>query len=62
MIRDGIKVSMDHFYPIRDGLFPIRDRLNARSGASAVHRLFVLPSRVLAAGGPDGCMALSHAG
>lgn len=27
MIRDGIKVPMDHFYPIRDGFYPIRDHL-----------------------------------
>ena len=29
MIRDGMKVSMDHFYPIRAGFFPIRDHLKS---------------------------------
>jgi hypothetical protein len=29
MIRDGINVSEDHFYPTRDGFFPIWDDLKA---------------------------------
>jgi hypothetical protein len=31
MIRDGIKVSIDRFYPTLDGFFSIRDHLDARS-------------------------------
>jgi hypothetical protein len=29
MIRDGIKVSMDRFYPIRADFFPMRGGLKA---------------------------------
>jgi hypothetical protein len=38
MIRDGMKVSMDHFDPIRDGFFPIHHHLNLKEAKTSFTR------------------------
>jgi hypothetical protein len=46
MIRYGMKVSVDHFYPIRARFFPIGDHLKGTYGT-------LLPDSVLTPGEPS---------